>query len=357
MITGTVRRDGFSGFGKNRKIAVFPSIALGWVLSEESFMMNSSDVLNYMKIRASYGQPGKRRVGRYDTHAKISTSLDAEEEHAQGIIFGDGGSVTNMQWISSMANYDLGWETTTGLNIGADFAMFNSRLHGNIEYYNNHTNDILYSIKIPNMTGFSSIDTNIGEVANHGLEFTVNGTVIKSKDFSWDASLNYSRNRNEIVSILGKDDDGDGIEDDLVQNSLFIGHPTDLYYDFEIIGMWQLSDAEEGIIPDGFLPGEYKLADLSGPDGVKMERLHLYMIEKLLDIEIQLIGWGLKTLLDTKDLDCVSLSIPYKEERIIIMVLMRFLIIRNWKGFHIRTGRLVDGTTGCLKIPMAIFVG
>ncbi len=259
LITGTVRRDGFSGFGTETKIGVFPSVALGWVASEERFIKDNLAALNYLKIRASYGQTGRRAVGRYDTHARISTSPD--------IIFGDGGSVTTAQWISTMANNDLGWETTTGLNLGVDFAMFNSRLHGNIEYYKNHTNDILYNIKIPNMTGFSSIKTNIGEVANHGLEFTLNGTVIKTRDFSWKASVNFSRNRNEIVSILGKDDDGDGIEDDLVENQLFIGEPTDVIYDYEIIGIWQLADREDGSLPPGFFPGTYMLADLSGPEG------------------------------------------------------------------------------------------
>lgn len=260
LITGTVRRDGFSGFGTESKIGVFPSIALGWVVSEESFMKNNSDVLNYLKIRGSYGQTGRRAVGRYDTHARSSTSPE--------IIFGDGGSATKVQWISTMANNDLGWETTTGFNLGADFALLNSRLHGNIEYYKNHTNDILYNIKIPNMTGFSSIKTNIGEVANHGLEFTLNGRVIQKSDFSWQASVNFSRNRNEIVSILGKDDDGDGKEDDLVENQLFIGEPTDVVYDYEVIGLWQLADRENGTLPAGFFPGTYKLADLSGPDGV-----------------------------------------------------------------------------------------
>ena len=255
LMTGTVRRDGFSGFGTEDKIGVFPSIALAWVVSEEGFISNSLDWLNYMKIRASYGQTGRRGVGRYDTRAIVDTH--------PSIIFGDGGSATQGQWISSMANNQLGWETTTGLNFGVDFAILNSRLHGNIEYYNNNTENILYAIQLPTMTGFETINTNIGEVANHGIEFTLNGQIINSGDLKWAASVYFSRNRNEIVSILGDDNDGDGIEDDLVADRLFIGEPQQVIYDYEINGMWQLSDE----IPSGFFPGTYKIADLNG-DGV-----------------------------------------------------------------------------------------
>ena len=256
LITGTVRRDGFSGFGSEDKIGVFPSVAVGWVASEESFISDNLGWLNYFKLRGSYGQTGKRGIGRYDTRAVVSAH--------PSIIFGDGGSATQGQWISSMANNQLGWETTTGINIGADFSILNSRLFGNVEYYNNKTENILYPIQLPTMTGFSSINTNIGEVANHGIEFTLNGQVVNSSDFKWEASVNFSRNRNEIVSILGFDNDQDGKEDDLVANRLFIGEPQQVIYDYEITGMWQLADRDADVIPSGFFPGTYKIADLNG---------------------------------------------------------------------------------------------
>ena len=260
LVTGTVRRDGFSGFGTEEKIGVFPSVAVGWVASEEDFLNENVSWLNYLKLRGSYGTTGRRAVGRYQTLARLSS------EPSQ--VFGDGGLTTFGQWISSMANNELGWETTTGLNLGVDFTILNSRLHGNVEYYTNDTKDILYNIQLPTMTGFSSIPTNIGEVHNHGMEFSITGKIVKSREFSWDATLNFSRNRNEIVSILGFDNDEDGKEDDLIANGLFIGEPQQVIYDYEIIGMWQLSDEQAGTIPSGFFPGQYKIADLSGPDGV-----------------------------------------------------------------------------------------
>lgn len=251
MITGNFRRDGFSGFGSNSKIGTFPSVAVGWVMSEEGFMA-SSNVIDFLKLRASYGQTGRRAVSRYQTLATVEAS--------PSIIFGDGGSATIGQWITSMANDDLKWETTTGLNLGADFELFGSRLYGNVEYYQNNTADILYSIQIPTLTGFSTITSNIGKVKNHGMEVVLNGRVIKNSDWSWDAGIVFSRNRNEIVSILGADNDGDGKEDDLITNQLFIGQPQNLIYDYEITGMWQLNDE----VPTGFFPGTYKLNDTNG---------------------------------------------------------------------------------------------
>ena len=248
LVTGTIRRDGFSGFGSDEKIGVFPSVALGWVVSEENFMDNSSDWLNYLKFRGSYGTTGRRAVGRYDTQAIVSAG--------NSYVYGDGGSTVIGQDISSLANNSLGWETTTGLNVGMDFAFLNSRLRGNVEYYDNSTEDILYAIQIPYATGFASVNTNIGKFANHGLEVALTGQIVKSQDFNWETSINFSRNRNEIVSILGSDEDEDGIEDDLVNNRLFIGEPTGVIYDYEILGIWQQADADAGLIPDRLGVGE-----------------------------------------------------------------------------------------------------
>ncbi|MDR0845188.1 MAG: SusC/RagA family TonB-linked outer membrane protein, partial [Tannerella sp.] len=259
LVTGTVRRDGFSGFGSNKKTGIFPSVALGWVISEEGFFKKNLEWFNYLKLRGSYGISGRRAVGRYQTKAVVSSSPQ--------YIFGDGNPTTAGQWISSMANNSLGWETTAGQNYGADFSFLNSRIHGNIEYYSNDTKNILYSIQLPNMSGFSSIPYNIGKVHNHGLEFTLAGNVIQTSDFSWEASFNYSRNRNKIVSILGPDNDkdGDGKEDDLIANGLFIGKPQGVIYDYEITGeLWQLADRDAGRIPAGFFPGTLKIVDQNG---------------------------------------------------------------------------------------------
>ncbi|MEX2512919.1 MAG: TonB-dependent receptor [Cyclobacteriaceae bacterium] len=250
LITATVRRDGFSGFGANNKFGIFPSVALGWVLSEEGFFNNN--LIEFLKVRASYGQTARRGVGRYETQARMNA--------APSRVFGDGGSATIGQWITTMANPNLAWETTTGLNLGIDFDMLNSRLFGNIEYYNNNTEDILYNIQIPQITGFSNIATNIGKVFNYGVEFSLTGQIVRTPDLNWQSTLNFSRNRNQIRSILGADNDGDGVEDDIITNRLFIGEPQNVIFDYEVTGMWQLEDE----VPQGFFPGTYRLNDVDG---------------------------------------------------------------------------------------------
>tara|TARA_R100000935_G_scaffold10873_1_gene21740 strand:+ start:10140 stop:13316 length:3177 start_codon:yes stop_codon:yes gene_type:complete len=256
LLTGTVRRDGFSGFGIDKKIGIFPSFALGWVVSnEDNFIKDNINWINYLKLRGSYGVTGRRGVGRYDTKAKVNSF--------PAYVFGDGSGPSTGQSIYTLANNELGWETTEGINIGVDFDLFNSKLYGNIDYYKNNTRDILYYIQLPNLTGFDGINTNIGKVANNGIEFTLNSKVINNSDFNWDVGINFSRNRNKIVSILGFDNDGNGVEDDLVANQLFIGEPTDVIYDYEIAGMWQLADRDNGNIPNGFFPGTYKISDLN----------------------------------------------------------------------------------------------
>ncbi len=256
MATVTVRRDGFSGFGSEKKFGIFPSAALAWVASNEAFL---KDVkwLDYLKLRLSYGASGNRTAGRYSTLATVSGGY--------GYLFGDGSASSYVQSISKLANNELGWETTVGTNIGLDFTLFNNRLSGSVDYYQNNTHDILYNVSIPSMTGFSSVTSNIGKVANNGLEISLTSVNIDKKDFKWTTTVNYARNRNEIVSILGLDDDGDGVEDDLISSGLFIGEPIGTVYNYRVEGLYQIGDE----IPSGYYPGNYILADLNGDGQIK----------------------------------------------------------------------------------------
>ncbi|TXE07241.1 TonB-dependent receptor [Seonamhaeicola algicola] len=250
LVTFTVRRDGFSGFGTETKFGTFPSLALGWTLSEEAFIEKALPWVNSLKFRASYGQTGNRTVGRYDTLAQTQTDFL--------YVFGDKPAFG--QFISSLGNNDLSWETTTGLNLGLDFSILENRLSGNVNYYNTTTEGILYEVEIPRITGFEKITTNLGEVANKGLELSISSLNIQTDNFTWKSTVNFSTNKNEVVSVLGKDDDGDGKEDDLIQNNLFIGESIGAVYDFVDTGrIYQIGDD----IPDGFNPGNRVIADLN----------------------------------------------------------------------------------------------
>jgi TonB-dependent starch-binding outer membrane protein SusC len=254
LITGTVRRDGFSGFGHNNKFGIFPSIALGWRITEEEFLKDRLSWLNQAKLRMSYGENGNRTLERYQTLAKMTS----------GYTYTFGGASAMSQTTSTMKNDDLRWETTTSLNLGIDFAILNSRINGSAEYYFSTTSDMLYQVSLPVIGGIETSFTNLGEIKNQGLEITLNTVNINSHDFNWESTISFSRNRNRIVSLLGRDNNGDGKEDDLVSQGLFIGKGLSAIYTYNVLGVYQLKDTD---IPKNSGPGLYRYEDLNG-DGI-----------------------------------------------------------------------------------------
>jgi len=251
LVTGTLRRDGFSAFAENEKTAYFPSGALGWIASNEGFMQNI-DFVNNLKFRASYGVSGNQ-TPRYSSLARLITR--------PAYVFGEGSSPAFGQELTSLANPNLRWEKTKGLNIGADFGLFNNRLSGSVDVYRSITDDLLFSVRIPYLTGFNSIQTNVGSVKNSGVEFSLTGDLIRTQDFTWTTTINFSKNRNTILSLTGEDADGDGVEDDLIQSGLFIGKSINTIYDYQTDGIYQLGDTD---IPDGYGPGTYRVVDQNG---------------------------------------------------------------------------------------------
>ena len=253
ILTGTIRRDGFSGFASNEKTAYFPSGALGWIVSNESFLKDT-DWINNLKLRISYGISGNQ-TPRYTSLARLGTRA--------AYVFGDGSGPAFGQEVTSLANPNLRWEKTAGLNLGVDFSLFSNRLNGNIDVYQNTTDDLLFSVRIPYLTGFSNIQTNVGKIQNTGMEVSLTGDIIRSDSFTWTSTFNFSTNKNEILELTGEDADGDGVEDDLIQSNLFIGESINAIYDYEVDGIYQIGDN----IPDGYGIGNYKVVDQNG-DGV-----------------------------------------------------------------------------------------
>lgn len=252
LLTATIRRDGYSSFGADNKWGVFPSAAVGWVFNNEDFVNLSW--LDYGKLRLSYGKNGSNTVSRYSTLARISSGFDYNFEDKSAFYIAP----------ASLSSSELKWETTTGLNLALDFNLFDYRLGGTLEYYNTKTEDILYNIRIPNITGFDSQTTNIGQVNNWGIEATLNTVNIRTKNFTWNSTFSFSRNRSSVESVLGKDDDGDGKEDDLISSGLFIGEPQSAIYTYNYQGIYQLGDDD---IPSNSEAGLYRWEDISGPDG------------------------------------------------------------------------------------------
>ena len=264
MLTATLRNDGFSGFSKNNKSALFPSIGASWVLSNESFV--SIPNLEYLKLRGTYGVNGNM-TARYSSLARVTADDNSK------YVFGDGAGTAAGQSISSLANDNLSWEKTKGVNFGLDFSLFSNRINGNIDYFNTETTDLLWDVTIPEISGFSSIPSNIGRLKNQGVEITLSTAIIRAENFEWDVNLNFARNTNKIISLLGEDKDNDGKEDDLIGSNLFIGKSIGTIYHYEIDGIWQLNDD----IMAGYQPGTYRIVDQDGDGKITADNDRVFL--------------------------------------------------------------------------------
>ena len=250
LLTLTMRRDGYSGFGENNKFGNFPSAALAWIATEEGFLKNQN-VINFMKIRASYGKTGNQAISPYQSLSGMSTTP---------YVYGDGATTTVGIYPSNMANSSLSWETTTGTNIAIDFEMLKSRISGTVEYYNLDTDNLLLKRALPSMDGFESVFANIGATKNTGVEITLNSVNFREKNFEWSTGFNFSVNNNKIVHLYRTDTNNDGKEDDDIGNVWFIGEPIRVYYDYVFDGIYQEGDD----MPAGYKAGYVRLKDLDG---------------------------------------------------------------------------------------------
>ncbi|MBX2876563.1 MAG: TonB-dependent receptor [Saprospiraceae bacterium] len=250
ILTGTVRRDGFSAFATNNKTAIFPSVSLAWVLSEEGFLKDISWI-GFLKARASYGQNGNDGVPRFASFATVAVN---------STIIGD--QVVTEYRPNALGNPNLRWETTTSLNFGLDFSLFNDRVGGSLEVYTADTEDVIVERNLPRATGFEDILTNIGAVQNNGFELSLRTTNVKRGDFSWRSTLAFSLNRNKLTRLLGGENDFD------LGNSWFTGEPINSIFGFDNEGVvWTEEEFFNGGTPDNFFPGHFKIRDITTTDG------------------------------------------------------------------------------------------
>lgn len=245
LFTVTARRDGSSVFGANTsKYAVFPSVAVGWNISNESFM-KSVDFVNRLKLRASYGKTGNEGISVYQT-----VTTDASNRYPFNGISTIGVLAGNL------GNVNLQWETTKGTNVGLDFAIFKSRVYGSIDAYSTRTTGILLKRNLPIITGYASVLDNLGETSNQGIELLLTTKNVVAKDFSWETTINFSANQNKIVDLYG-DKKSD------VGNRWFIGQPINVIYDYKLTGVWQTG--EDASKQDATAKaGDLKFADING---------------------------------------------------------------------------------------------
>jgi TonB-linked SusC/RagA family outer membrane protein len=256
LLTLSIRRDGYSAFGINNPYATFPSGAVAWNISEESFF--NIPVVNNLKIRVSYGLNGNRDIGIYSALSKLGTTK----------YLSDGAYVSGV-YSNSLANSYLKWEKTEALNIGFDFSLLNNRLSGTMDYYDMKTKDLLLTRSLPTIIGYSSVMSNMGELENRGFEMTLNNRNIENENLRWNSTLTFSLNRNKIKHLYGErenllDENGHVIgtkEADDINNGWFIGQAIDRIWDYEFIGIYQINEEKEAE-SFGKAPGDTKLSDV-----------------------------------------------------------------------------------------------
>lgn len=223
LLTTSLRADASSKFGAANKWGYFPSVAVGWLMSEEAFVkqINTFDLL---KLRASFGKTGNNQIPAYQALAQLQT---------QKYVFNDGlyaGMVP-----ASVSNPDLKWETTNQYNIGIDMGFFNSRLLFTVDAYYKKTTDLLLDVQLPPTSGFETALQNVGAISNKGLEFSLNTVNIQKTNFRWVSNLTLSANRSKVLDLGDKREMFftrnffNKVKDDVIVR---VGDPVGIYYGF-----------------------------------------------------------------------------------------------------------------------------
>jgi TonB-linked SusC/RagA family outer membrane protein len=244
MFTGTVRRDGYSGFGEDNKFATFPSLSIAWVTSNEPFFKNLANWL-FLKERISWGQNGNQGIGPYSSFSRMATT---------NYVYGP--SSTGAIYPSTLGNSSLKWEETTSLNFGIDWGLFDRRISGSFDFYSAKTDNVLVQRSLPSTTGYSSVWENLGQLGNKGFEMELTSKNLTGT-LTWETTFVFALNKDKILDLYGDENDSD------IGNSWFVGEPISAIYDYEMVDgtVWTEDDLYSGNILPGWYPGQFKLVD------------------------------------------------------------------------------------------------
>lgn len=250
----SVRREGSSKFGANNKWGTFPSVSLGWTISNEEFM-KGIDWLNNLKLRAGYGVTGVIPGSSYHSLVKYDYG---------GSYFYDNGVWNQGLAVASNPNPDLKWETSREINIGLDWSVLEDRLSGSIDVYRKTTKDLLFNYQVPtppNLYGYTL--ANVGEMRNQGIEIMVNAIPVQTKDFEWKTTLTASHNANKLVSLSNdlyetaneQDQGGLGEPISISTHRMEVGKALGHFYGLKSVGvsengLWLVENVETGEIEE-----------------------------------------------------------------------------------------------------------
>lgn len=262
LVSAAFRADGSSRFGKNNRWGIFPSVSGAWYISGEDFMKPTSSWLSNLKLRASWGVTGNMSIGDYASY---------------GIVDGDNYVFNGVESLgakeSTFGNPNLGWEKTSQVNLGLDIGLF-YWLTFEMDLYRGVTTDMLLDVPVLEASGFSSILQNIGSVENKGLEMTLS-TNNKIGDLHWTNSVNFSMNRNKVLSLGGADQmisQAEKVIDFITQ----VGQPIGNYYTYVVDGVYSSqaeieTDVMNGIIVPNAKPGDFRFKKFGSDDTINAD--------------------------------------------------------------------------------------
>jgi len=240
----TMRRDGSSRFGANRRYGNFPAATFGWRFSDESFMDFAGKILDNGMIRGSFGITGNQVAPNYAWQGQFSPAASRYD-----------GNVAILH--DAMMNNRLGWETTTQYNVGLDLSMFKKRVSFTADVYKKQSEDLLFSFPLNDYTGFNSVTRNYGSIENRGLELLLE-TVNLDKAVRWETGVNFSLNRNKVTALP------EG-EDILIGDFSLgrIGEPAGVFYAHRALGVYANDSDNVYYAPDGTV-GQYTRGSATG---------------------------------------------------------------------------------------------
>lgn len=245
MLMATIRSDASSRLAKGHQWHTYPAVSVGWNIKRENFMENV-DFIDALKLRVGYGQTSNQAISPYSTLGLLSTRP-----------YNFGTTYSTGYYVSNLPNKDLGWEYSSTWNFGLDFTLLKGRLSGTVEYYAQKTNDLLLSVSLPATSGVNSYMANIGKTQNKGIELTLNGIILDNYNgWTWDAGINIYANRNKLTALTSTSSE---TKDRDEANGWFVGHPIDVIYDYEKIGLWQEGDPYLKILEPGGNVGMIKV--------------------------------------------------------------------------------------------------
>ena len=279
LLTASFRADGSSKFSKGNKWGYFPSVGIAWKIKNEEFL-KSFDLISDLKFRSSYGETGNNRVSDFP----YLSPLNFIEEYY---------SFKNNDPVMVLAQEQLGsknlrWETTEQFDVGVDLSLLSNRIQFTADYYQKTTRDLLMNANIPVISGFNEAVLNIGKIQNRGLEFSLNTTNLRTKNFSWESSFNISFNRNKILQLAQNED---FMYSTMAWNTTYnsvplykseIGKPAGQFFGFVFDGVYQVSDFDfnnnQYVLKDGVTywgtdknlikPGDIKFRDLTSDNRI-----------------------------------------------------------------------------------------